>query len=91
MVRKRAIVADLLTDRPDALVSIMNVTMEQVRKKPKARAGLRSSLEQSSKAVAPVLMEDPDTLGTLLQALLDAGMDLEDAVDALDQPDKGDK
>ena len=91
MVRKRAIVADLLTDRPDALVPIMNATMEQVRKKPKARVGLRSSLEQSSKAVAPVLMEDPDTLGTLLQALLDAGMDLEDAVDALDQPDKGDK
>ena len=62
--------------------------MRQVRDKPKAREGMRTSLEQSSKAVAPVLIEDPETLGVLMKALLDAGMDLDDTMDALKQSEK---
>jgi hypothetical protein len=88
MVRKRAIVADLLTDRPDALVHIMNATLRRVLHKPKARAGVRTSLEQSSKAVAPVLIEDPGTLGELMKALIDAGLDVEDTIKTLEQPEQ---
>lgn len=71
---KRYILGDLLSDYPDELVKVLNASLEQIAKKPRARTGLRSSMRYSASVVAPILVEDPKTLSILTQAMLDAGL-----------------
>lgn len=85
IVERRYVVADILTEYPDDLVKVMNAAMEATARKHRAQVGLRTSMRQSADTIAPILIQDPETLATLMRAMLRAGLTPEAVLKTLEE------